>query len=158
MVNVGSMRSAGISDEIPSEVSVNPAPKPSAKRPNPTDIYVGSRVRMRRKMLGLSQEKLGEKLGITFQQIQKYEKGTNRVGASRLQAMADAMEVPVSYFFPDSTDGSGGMQEESATFMMDFMSTSEGLDLSRAFTRIRSPKVRRKVVELVRAMAEDTSD
>jgi transcriptional regulator with XRE-family HTH domain len=137
---------------------VNPVSKPSAKRPNPTDIYVGSRVRMRRKMLGLSQEKLGEKLGITFQQIQKYEKGTNRVGASRLQAMANAMEVPVSYFFPDTAGGgASGMQEEAASFVMDFMSTSEGLDLSRAFTRIRSPKVRRKLVELVRAMADDTA-
>jgi transcriptional regulator with XRE-family HTH domain len=137
---------------------VNQSAKLSAKRPNPTDIYVGSRVRMRRKMLGLSQEKLGEKLGITFQQIQKYEKGTNRVGASRLQAMADAMEVPVSYFFPDAVDGAqGGLQEEGAAFMMDFMSTSEGLDLSRAFTRIQSVKVRRKVVELVRAIAEGNS-
>ena len=107
-------------------------------------------------MLGLSQEKLGEKLGITFQQIQKYEKGTNRVGASRLQAMSDALDVPVAYFFPDSTPaGEGGMKEESATFMMDFMSTSEGLDLSRAFTRIKNPKVRRKIVELARALADD---
>jgi transcriptional regulator with XRE-family HTH domain len=128
----------------------------SAKRPNPTDIYVGSRIRMRRKILGLSQEKLGEKLGITFQQIQKYEKGTNRVGASRLQAMSGALDVPVSYFFPDAEAGqSGGMQEEGAAFMMDFMSTSEGLELSRAFTKIRNPKLRRKVLELVRAMAED---
>ena len=135
---------------------MNDAPPPSGKRPNPTDVYVGSRVRMRRKMLGLSQEKLGEKLGITFQQIQKYEKGTNRVGASRLQAMADAMEVPVSYFFPDSSSQQGpGMQEDGAAFMMDFMSTAEGLDLSRAFVRIRSSKVRRKVVELVRALAEE---
>src|SRR5690606_16663975 len=119
---------------------------------------VGSRVRMRRKMLGLSQEKLGEKLGITFQQIQKYEKGTNRVGASRLQAMADALDVPIAYFFPDTaTGGQSGLQEESANFMMDFMSTSEGLELSRAFTRIRNPKVRRKVLELVRAMGEDSA-
>jgi transcriptional regulator with XRE-family HTH domain len=131
-------------------------PQQSGKRPNPTDIYVGSRIRMRRKMLGLSQEKLGEKLGITFQQIQKYEKGTNRVGASRLQAMSDALEVPVSFFFPESSpSGPAGVREESATFMMDFMSTSEGLDLTRAFIRIRSAKVRRKVVELVRAIAED---
>ena len=128
----------------------------SAKRPNPTDVYVGSRIRMRRKILGLSQEKLGEKLGITFQQIQKYEKGTNRVGASRLQAMSGALDVPVSYFFPDAEAGQGGgMQEEGAAFMMDFMSTSEGLELSRAFTKIRNPKLRRKVLELVRAMAED---
>jgi transcriptional regulator with XRE-family HTH domain len=111
---------------------------------------------MRRKMMGLSQEKLGERLGITFQQIQKYEKGTNRVGASRLQAMSDALEVPVSFFFPEaSTSGTSGMQEESAAFMMDFMSTSEGLDLTRAFVRIRNPKVRRKIVELVRALSED---
>ncbi|HEX9904636.1 MAG TPA: helix-turn-helix transcriptional regulator [Propylenella sp.] len=129
----------------------------TAKRPNPTDIYVGGRIRMRRKILGLSQERLGEKLGITFQQIQKYEKGTNRVGASRLQAMSTALEVPVSYFFPDDPQTAGGMREDGAAFMMDFMSTSEGLELSRAFTRIRSAKVRRKVVELARALAEDHS-
>lgn len=113
---------------------------------------------MRRKMLGLSQEKLGEKLGITFQQIQKYEKGTNRVGASRLQDMASAMDVPVSYFFPDTSQSQAaapGMQEDGAAFMMDFMSTAEGLELSRAFVRIRSTKVRRKVVELVRALGEE---
>ena len=109
-------------------------------------------------MLGLSQEKLGDKLGITFQQIQKYEKGTNRVGASRLQAMANALEVPISYFFPDNAAGAegAGLQEEGASFMMDMMSSAEGLDLSRAFVKIRSSKVRRKVVELVRALAEDS--
>jgi transcriptional regulator with XRE-family HTH domain len=134
---------------------VNDGPQKTGKRPNPTDIYVGGRIRMRRKMLGLSQEKLGERLGITFQQIQKYEKGTNRVGASRLQAMSDALEVPVAYFFPESSpEAASGMKEEGATFMMDFLSTSEGLDLTRAFTRIQNPKVRRKVVELVRALAE----
>jgi transcriptional regulator with XRE-family HTH domain len=133
-------------------------PLKTGKRPNPTDIYVGSRIRMRRKMLGLSQEKLGERLGITFQQIQKYEKGTNRVGASRLQAMSDALEVPVAYFFPETSPAAqSSMKEEGATFMMDFLSTSEGLDLSRAFTRIRNPKVRRKLIELVRALAEDQS-
>ena len=76
------------------------SPQKTGKRPNPTDIYVGSRIRMRRKMLGLSQEKLGEKLGITFQQIQKYEKGTNRVGASRLQAMSDALKCRSPISFP----------------------------------------------------------
>ncbi len=128
----------------------------TGKRPNPTDIYVGSRVRLRRKMLGLSQEKLGEKLGITFQQIQKYEKGTNRVGASRLQAMSEALNVPVSYFFPDGEAAdAAGLREDGASFMMDFMSTSEGLELSRAFLKIPSAKVRRKIVELVRALAEE---
>ncbi len=112
---------------------------------------------MRRKMLGLSQEKLGEKLGITFQQIQKYEKGTNRVGASRLQAMATALEVPVAYFFPDAAQSAAdGPQEEGATFMMDFLSTTEGLELSRAFVRIQDAKIRRKVLELVRALAEQS--
>ena len=93
-------------------------------------------------MMGLSQEKLGDKLGITFQQIQKYEKGTNRVGASRLQAMATALEVPISYFFPDARqDGApAGMREDGSAFMMDFMSTSEGLELSRAFVRITQPE------------------
>ena len=125
------------------------------KRPNPTDTYVGSRIRLRRKMQGLSQEKLGDRLGITFQQIQKYEKGTNRVGASRLQAMATVLEVPISYFFPDEKVAAGGLQEEGTAFVMDFMSTSDGIELTRAFMRIKNPKVRRKLVELARALAEE---
>lgn len=76
--------------------------KENKKKPNPIDIHVGSRVRLRRNMLGMSQEKLGEHLGITFQQIQKYEKGTNRVGASRLQAIASVLKVPVAFFFEDA--------------------------------------------------------
>jgi transcriptional regulator with XRE-family HTH domain len=139
-----------------SEVSVEESTKSSAKRPNPTDIYVGSRVRMRRKMLGLSQERLGERLGITFQQIQKYEKGTNRVGASRLQAMAQALDVPVAFFFPDSgPEQAAGLSEDGSAFMMDFMSTSEGLELSRHFMRVRNAKTRRKIIELVRTIADD---
>ena len=129
----------------------------TGKRPNATDVHVGSKMRMRRKMMGLSQEKLGDLLGITFQQIQKYEKGTNRVGASRLQAMAKALDVPISFFFPDQDAAApSGMQEGSADFVMDFMSSSEGLDLSRAFARIRDPKVRRKLLELVRAVADSS--
>ena len=132
------------------------SPKKSGKTPNPTDVFVGGRVRMRRKMLGLSQEKLGDKLGITFQQIQKYEKGTNRVGASRLKAMSEALDVPISYFFPDSPpDGAGaGLQESGAAFLNDFMSTSEGLELGRAFVRIRNQKARRKLIELAKAIAD----
>ena len=134
--------------------------KPSVKRPNPTDIYVGSRVRMRRKMLGMSQEKLGEQLGITFQQIQKYEKGTNRIGASRLQAISKVLDVPISFFFPDMQPAGepGGMAEESSTnFVMEFLTTSEGLELNHAFARIKDPKVRRKVIDLVRSIADDNS-
>lgn len=130
------------------------------KKPNPIDVYVGSRIRLRRNMLGLSQEKLGENLGITFQQIQKYEKGTNRVGASRLQAIASILNVPVAFFFEDAPGPEGGVspglaEEGSSTYVVDFINSAEGLQLNRAFVRIADPKVRRKVIELVKAMASD---
>lgn len=134
--------------------------KENKKKPNPTDIHVGSRIRLRRNMLGMSQEKLGESLGITFQQIQKYEKGTNRVGASRLQAIASILGVPVAFFFEDlpGQEGGGnqGLAEDSSTsFVVDFLSSAEGLQLNRAFARISNPKVRRKVIELAKALADD---
>ena len=126
------------------------------KKPNPIDIHVGGRIRLRRNMLGMSQEKLGENLGITFQQIQKYEKGTNRVGASRLQAIASILEVPVAFFFEDAPGGSEGLAEESqTTYVVDFLSSTEGLQLNRAFVRIGDPKVRRKIIDLVRALADE---
>jgi transcriptional regulator with XRE-family HTH domain len=128
------------------------------KKPNPIDIHVGGRIRLRRNMLGLSQEKLGESLGITFQQIQKYEKGTNRVGASRLQAIASILEVPVAFFFEDAPGGTAveGLSEESqTTYVVDFLSSTEGLRLNRAFVRISDPKVRAKIIDLVRALAEE---
>ena len=126
----------------------------SAKRPNSTDVYVGGKVRMRRKMLGLSQEKLGEQLGITFQQVQKYEKGANRIGASRLQAISQILEMPISYFFPQETAAAGGMGENAQSdYVSDFMMSSEGIELNRAFAQIKDPKLRRKVIDLVRTMA-----
>ena len=129
------------------------------KKPNPIDIHVGSRIRLRRTMLGMSQEKLGESLGITFQQIQKYEKGTNRVGASRLQNISNILNVPVSFFFEDAPgehSAGGGMAEASSSnYVVDFLSSSEGLQLNRAFVKISDPKVRRKVVELVKALAAE---
>lgn len=128
----------------------------SRKSPNPIDAHVGARVRMRRVLIGMSQEKLGERLGLTFQQVQKYEKGTNRIGASRLQQISDILTVPVSYFFegaPALQPGGGGFSEGSSTYVVDFLSTTEGLQLNKAFTRINDPKVRRKVVELVKALA-----
>jgi transcriptional regulator with XRE-family HTH domain len=133
------------------------------KRPNPTDIHVGSRIRLRRNMLGMSQEKLGENLGITFQQVQKYEKGTNRVGASRLQAIASTLEVPVSFFFDDAPGQGreaqkGFAEENSATYVVDFLSSSEGIQLNRAFARIADPKVRRKIIDLVKTLAPDEGD
>ncbi|MGO7357061.1 helix-turn-helix domain-containing protein [Rhizobium ruizarguesonis] len=129
------------------------------KKPNPIDIHVGSRIRLRRTMLGMSQEKLGESLGITFQQIQKYEKGTNRVGASRLQNISNILNVPVSFFFEDApgehSAGGGGMEASNSNYVVDFLSSSEGLQLNRAFVKISDPKVRRKVVELVKALAAE---
>ena len=128
------------------------------KAPNPIDKHVGSRVRMRRMMLGMSQEKLGERLSLTFQQVQKYEKGTNRIGAIRLQQIAAILSVPVSFFFEGAPSGEpatqGGFEDGGgASYVADFLSTSEGLALNRAFIRIKDAKVRRKVVDLVNAIA-----
>ena len=129
----------------------------TTKEPNPIDKYVGSRVRMRRIMLGMSQEKLGEALGLTFQQIQKYEKGTNRVGASRIQQISEILQVPVSFLFeggPTSTAAGDGFGEgTSPTYVSDFLATSEGLALTRAFTRIADTKLRRSIVDLVEQIA-----
>ncbi|BDA87078.1 transcriptional regulator [Aureimonas sp. SA4125] len=129
------------------------------KKPNPVDTHVGSRVRLRRTMLGMSQEKLGEALGITFQQIQKYEKGSNRIGASRLQRITEVLNVPVSFFFEDVpgalTDGAGGLGEPSGPdYVVDFLSTAEGLQLNRAFVKISDPKVRRRIIDLVRSLGD----
>ena len=130
------------------------------KKPNPIDIHVGSRIRLRRTMLGMSQEKLGESLGITFQQIQKYEKDTNRVGASRLQNISNILNVPVAFFFEDApgemNHGVDGMAEAaSSNYVVDFLSSAEGLQLNRAFVKIADPKVRRRIVDLVKVLADD---
>ncbi|ABM45051.1 helix-turn-helix domain-containing protein [Bartonella bacilliformis] len=126
------------------------------KKPDPIDIYVGTRIRLRRNMLGLTQEKLGEQLGITFQQIQKYEKGTNRVGASRLQAIAEIMDVPVSYFFDKGINNQPEESfAESDSNFMDFCSSNEGIQLMRAFTNILDAKVRRKIIDLAKALSEE---
>jgi transcriptional regulator with XRE-family HTH domain len=128
----------------------------STKAPNPVDKYVGSRVRMRRIMLGMSQEKLGEALGLTFQQVQKYEKGTNRVGASRLQQISEILQVPVSFLFdggPSGAPNGEGFEGASPAYVSDFLATSEGLALTRAFTRIADSKMRRSIVELVEQIA-----
>ena len=128
--------------------------------PNPIDIHVGARVRLRRNMLGLSQEKLGESLGITFQQIQKYEKGTNRIGASRLQQLSEILKTPISFFFDDIPHTSGntasGLSEsDSPNYIVDFLSSSEGLQLNKAFANIKDPKVRKKIIDLVRSLADE---
>ena len=127
------------------------------KAPNPIDKYVGSRVRMRRMMLSMSQEKLGDALGLTFQQVQKYEKGTNRIGASRLQQISNILQVPVSFFFegaPDiSTTPHVGGDAPSPAYVADFLATSDGLALTKAFMRIKDAKLRRSIVDLVQHIA-----
>jgi len=127
------------------------------KAPNPIDKHVGSRVRMRRMMLGMSQEKLGDALALTFQQVQKYEKGTNRIGASRLQQISHILQVPVAFFFegaPLLSEGAPeGPEAPSPSYVSDFLATSDGLSLTKAFMRIPDPKLRRRIVDLVQQIA-----
>jgi transcriptional regulator with XRE-family HTH domain len=127
------------------------------KSPNPIDKHVGSRVRMRRLMLGMSQEKLGDALGLTFQQVQKYEKGTNRIGASRLQHISRILQVPVAFFFEGAPSVPGAPQAEgtapSPAYVTDFLTTSDGLELTKAFMRIKNAKLKRRIVELVKEIA-----
>ena len=130
------------------------------KAPNPIDKHVGARVRMRRMMLGMSQEKLGNGLDLTFQQVQKYEKGANRIGASRLQQIANILQVPVSFFFEGAPNVPGhhptGMAEApSPAYVADFLATSDGLALTKAFMHIKNAKLRRRIVDLVEQIAEN---
>jgi transcriptional regulator with XRE-family HTH domain len=122
---------------------------------DPVDKYVGARVRMRRLMLGMSQEKLAEAIGLSFQQVQKYERGFNRMGSSRLQQMADVLQVPIPFFFEGAPDPSkkGGLAPHHA-FVSDFLATAEGLALARAFMQLPSRAVRRDIVKLVNTIAD----
>jgi transcriptional regulator with XRE-family HTH domain len=130
---------------------------------NPTDKHVGSRVRMRPLMLDMSQTNVAGALGLTFQQVQKYEKGTNRIGASRLQHISQILQVTVPFFFegapavlgarPSTADRTEAL---SASYVTEFLTTSEGLDLVKAFTRIEDPKLRRAVVRLVEEIGPET--
>ena len=122
------------------------------KAPNPIDKHVGSRVRMRRMMLGMSQEKLGDALGLTFQQVQKYEKGTNRIGASRLHHIASIQQVPISFFFEDAP-GPSSILDGPCNYVSDFLATSDGLALTKAYMLIENAKLRRSIVALVKQMA-----
>ena len=129
------------------------------KSPGPVDKHVGSRVRMRRILVGMSQERLGEALGLTFQQVQKYEKGTNRIGASRLQQISQVLGVPVTFLFEgaplERQLPEGGFAEiPQSDFSFDLLSTPDGVQLAKAFMSIEDPKVRRRVVDLVATLAE----
>jgi transcriptional regulator with XRE-family HTH domain len=135
-----------------------------SRRANPIDIHVGSRVRFRRMLLGMSQEKLGEKLGLTFQQVQKYEKGINRIGASRLYDLAQVLGVPVQFFYEEAPiaearangpDGQADGPDEHS--IVAFLRSRDGLELNRAFVRIPDLKARRAIVDLVRSLANDAA-
>ncbi len=130
-------------------------------RPSPIDAHVGSRVRLRRTLLGMSQEKLGEALGLTFQQVQKYERGVNRIGASRLFDLARVLDVPISFFFDDMPDTMGngasrrsfGFAEGQEGFEDDTLHRRETLELVRAYYRITDPSVRKRVFDLIKSLA-----
>src|ERR1700679_1629124 len=124
------------------------------KQANPIDVQVGNRVRIRRMLIGMSQEKLGDLLGLTFQQVQKYEKGINRIGAGRLFEIARILDVPIDFFYDGVGTPSDGLGEARAP-VMEFVSSTEGLQLSLAFMKIKDPKVRKRVLDLVKSLAEE---
>lgn len=127
--------------------------------PNPIDQHVGLRIRLRRKELGISQERLADAIGLTFQQVQKYERAANRVSASKLYEMARALKTSVAYFYeglPDMTPEDSPLDARSA--VQAFLMTPEGLELASVFPRLRRPRVRRRVLDLVRAMAEEEGE
>jgi transcriptional regulator with XRE-family HTH domain len=135
---------------------------PRKKAPNPTDQHVGARVRMRRMMLAMSQGKLGAALGLTFQQVQKYEKGTNRIGASRLQQISHILQVPVAFFFEGAPTASAPHGSNGSALSMaqidDFISDSNGLRLIAAFLRINNAALRRRIVMLVQEIAGEAGN
>jgi transcriptional regulator with XRE-family HTH domain len=134
-------------------------------RPSPIDVHVGTRIRLRRTLLGMSQERLGEALGLTFQQVQKYERGVNRVGASRLFDLSRVLDVPISFFFDDMPESlaaafgaqpSGrrvaGFADTQDGFADDTLNRRETLELVRAYYRITEPSVRKRVFDLIKSM------
>ncbi|MCE2509455.1 MAG: helix-turn-helix domain-containing protein [Alphaproteobacteria bacterium] len=136
--------------------------RPKGDGPNPVDIHVGSRVRLRRTLLGMSQEKLAQAIGLTFQQIQKYERGANRIGASRLHELSQVLDVPVSFFFDDMTYASSGdavagalHEETPPPFEGDPLTKRETLRLVRAYYRIKSPALRKRIFDLTQSLADE---
>ena len=125
------------------------------KQANPIDIQVGNRVRIRRMLIGMSQEKLGDLLGLTFQQVQKYEKGVNRIGAGRLFEISRILNVPIDFFYEGVAAQLAGTEPEGAPPVMEFVSSGEGLQLSLAFMKIKDAKVRKRVLDLVKSLAEE---
>ena len=144
----------------------SPRGRTASGKPNPIDVHVGARVRLRRTLLGMSQEKLGEAIGLTFQQVQKYERGANRIGASRLYDLSRVLDVPVSFFFDDMPEEverlsprqiagvPEGFDEAASPYDAgDPMTKRETLELVRAYYKITDPQVRKRVFELAKALA-----
>jgi len=135
--------------------------KHAPRSPNPIDIHVGTRIRLQRQVMKMSQEKLGDQLGVTFQQVQKYERGANRVGASRLWKMSQVMGVPVGYFFA-GLDRENAITEftedDELPIVYDFINSTDGVSLAKAVSRIKNKAVRRQILELARSLAKDEGD
>ena len=149
-----------MNDEIP----LQDVETPNSKRANAVDAHIGLRVRTRRMLIGMSQERLGELLKVTFQQIQKYERGANRVSASRLFQLARVLGVPISYFYealiesPETRTPGFAETADDEVPILAFLNTREGIELNRAFQRITDPAKRRAVVDLVRSMSGDKTE
>ena len=132
--------------------------------PNPIDVHVGTRIRLRRTLMGMSQERLGEALGLTFQQVQKYERGVNRVGASRLYDLSRVLDVPISFFYDDMPEGLGGLRaparaagfgDAQEAFGDDTLNRRETLELVRSYYRISDAGVRKRMFDLIKSLATD---
>ncbi len=139
----------------PNQTSNNARPKRDG--PHPVDTHVGSRVKLRRMILGMSQDSLGKSLGLTFQQVQKYEKGVNRIGASRLFELSDLLEVPIQYFYDgygDADSANGFAEPDVAEAFMELVNSPDGVHLCRYFAEIKDPQVKKRVLDLVKSIAE----
>lgn len=141
------------------ETRARPAKRPKEEGPHPIDVHVGARVKLRRMILGMSQETLGKALGLTFQQIQKYEKGVNRIGASRIFELSQLLDVPIQYFYEDYGDtgaarSQGLAEPDAGEAFMQLVNSPEGVELCRHFAEIKDPKVRKRVLDLVKTIAE----
>lgn len=137
------------------------------RSPNPVDVHVGARVRLRRKILRMSQEKLGEQLGVTFQQVQKYERGANRVGASRLWKLSEVLDVPVGFFYDGLSSEYGGQSDNPALLsagpdqspvVYDFINSTDGVSLAKAVLKIKNKAVRRQILELARSLGDSEEE
>lgn len=135
--------------------------KPGPRSASPIDLHVGTRIRIRRQLMNMTQEKLGENLGVTFQQVQKYERGTNRVGASRLWNISRVLDVPVSFFYDgleDNHEYEQVAENKQMPVVYDFINSSDGVAFAKAVSKIKNKAVRRQLLELARSLADSDDD